>query len=192
MIVVMQLLPLVGRERELSALSNRVDGTSQRGGALVIRGEAGVGKSSLLEATAADASEKGLRILEAMAVQSEARISFAGLHQVLHPILKGMDELPAPQRAALRSAFGMDQGDAPDNFLVALAALELLCDAASKAPLMVIVEDAQWLDEPTVDAMTFVARRMQEEPILLLSLCATDSIPLLAGRDCRDGAGRSR
>ena len=164
----MQLSPPMGRERELSVLSNMINGTSERGGALVIRGEAGVGKSLLLEAATTNASERGLRILKTTGVQSEAHIAFAGLHQVLHPILEGMDELPAPQGGALRSAFGMDQGDAPDNFLVALASLELLCDAASKVPLTVIVEDAQWLDGPTVDAMTFVARRIQEEPILLL------------------------
>lgn len=164
----MQLSPPMGRERELSVLSNMINGTSERSGALVIRGEAGVGKSSLLEAATTYSSEKGLRILETTGVQSEAHITFAGLHQVLHPILEGMDELPTPQGGALRSAFGMDQGDAPDIFLVALAALELLSDAASKVPLTVIVEDAQWLDGPTVDAMTFVARRIQEEPILLL------------------------
>jgi DNA-binding CsgD family transcriptional regulator len=164
----MQPSPLMGRERELSALSDMIDGAPKQGGALVIRGEAGIGKSSLLGAATGYASDKGLRILETMGVQSEAHIAFAGLHQVLHPILEEMDELPAPQRGALRCAFGMDQGEAPDIFLVALAALELLSDAAAKVPLAVIVEDAQWLDRPTVDAMTFVARRIQEEPILLL------------------------
>jgi predicted ATPase len=158
----------MGREGELSALSDMIDGASKQGRALVIHGEAGVGKSSLLEAATSYSSEKGLRTLETMGVQSEAHIAFAGLHQVLHPILEGMDDLPAPQRGALRSAFGMDQGDAPDIFLVALAALELLSDSAAKVPLAVIVEDAQWLDQPTVDAMTFVAKRVQEEPILFL------------------------
>jgi DNA-binding CsgD family transcriptional regulator len=164
----MELQPLTGRESELGVLFDLIDSAPKQGGALVVRGEPGVGKSTLLKAASSHASEQKYRLLETTGVQSEARIAFAGLHQVLHPILEGLHRLPHLQRGALRSAFGMDEGSAPDIFLVALAALELLSDAAAETPIAVIVEDAHWLDRPTVDALAFVARRVQEEPILLL------------------------
>jgi DNA-binding CsgD family transcriptional regulator len=168
MIIRMKVQSLTGRESELRVLFDLIEAAPKQGGALVVRGEPGVGKSALLKEASAYASEQKFRLLDTTGVQSEARIAFAGLHQVLHPILEGLDRLPAPQRGALRSAFGMDEGSAPDIFLVALAALELLSEAAAKTPIAVIVEDAHWLDRPTVDALTFVARRVHEEPILLL------------------------
>jgi DNA-binding CsgD family transcriptional regulator len=162
-------LPLVGREREVAVLDDLVDGVGERGGTLVVRGEAGIGKSALLAAASTRAREHGMTVLTTGGVQSEARLPFAGLHQLLRPILAGAKRLPVGQRIALLAAFGMAEVAAPDLFLIALAALELLADTAARAPLLLIVEDAQWLDHPTGDVLAFVARRLESEPIVLLA-----------------------
>jgi DNA-binding CsgD family transcriptional regulator len=164
----MTQLPLVGRERELGVLAGLVDGVSDRGGVLVVSGEPGIGKSALLAMARRRATERGMQVLTAIGVQSEAQLPFAGLHQLLRPIIAGAEGLPVRQRVALLAAFGMTDAAAPDRFLIALAALELLADTASRAPLLVVVEDAQWLDRPTGDVLAFVARRLESEPIVLL------------------------
>jgi AAA ATPase-like protein len=165
----MTALPLVGRERELAALADLIDRVSERGRTLVVRGEAGIGKSTLLAAATTRARDHGMLVLTATGVQSEAHLPFAGLHQLLRPILSGSQQLPAPQRAALLAAFGMTDAAAPDLFLIALAVLELLADTAEGSPLLLGVEDAQWLDHPTSDVLAFVARRLESEPIVLLA-----------------------
>jgi predicted ATPase len=110
-----------------------------------------------------------MRVLRTTGVQSEARLPFAGLHQLVLPILGQADRLPTPQRAALLAAFGMEEvAEAPDRFLIALAVLELLSDAAQGAPLLVVVEDAHWLDRSTADVLAFVARRVEHEPLVAL------------------------
>jgi DNA-binding CsgD family transcriptional regulator len=116
-------------------------------------------------------------------VQSEAHLPFAGLHQLLRPVLAGADELPARQRAALLSAFGMAGQDATELFLIALAALDLLADVAVRSPLLLIAEDGQWLDRPTCDVLAFVARRLEAEPIVLLAAAREghDSLFMQAG-----------
>ncbi|MEZ0075551.1 AAA family ATPase [Planotetraspora sp. GP83] len=166
-------LTLYGREREtrlLDRLLDRsLDGVHGRGGALVLRGDAGIGKSSLLAAVREGAPERGFEILSTTGVQAEAHLPFAGLHQLLQPVLKGADRLPGPQRRALLAAFGMADSAAPDLFLIALAALELLAESAARAPLLLIVEDVQWLDQPTCDALAFVARRLAAEPVIMLA-----------------------
>jgi DNA-binding CsgD family transcriptional regulator len=162
------VLEVIGRERETAVLDDLVDGAAERGGALVVRGEAGIGKSTLLATAARRALGRGMVSLTASGVQSEAHLPFAGLHQLLHPLLGHLNELPPPQRAALEAAFGMTDAAAPDLFLIALATLDLLSDAAARSPLLLIAEDAQWLDRPTTDALVFVARRLDVDPIVLL------------------------
>jgi DNA-binding CsgD family transcriptional regulator len=159
---------LVGREPEIRAIHELLDGIGERGASLVLRGEPGIGKSALLEEASRYAEGQGLTILATTAVESETRLPFAGLHQLLRPVLGDAERLPAPQRAALLGAFGMAEGGATDLFLIALGALELLSDQAAEAPLLLVVEDAHWLDEPTRDVITFLARRLDSEPIALL------------------------
>jgi DNA-binding CsgD family transcriptional regulator len=163
------MTPLVGRGRELSLLEALIGGTAKGGGSLVLTGEAGAGKSALLTAASSAARSRGMKILAAAGVQSESRLPFAGLHQLLRPVLAGADELPARQRTALLSAFGMADQDATELFLTALAALDLLADVAVSSPLLLIAEDAQWLDRPTCDVLAFIARRIEAEPIALLA-----------------------
>ncbi len=160
---------LYGREDELVFLGNLVAGVEEAGGAVVLRGEAGVGKSSLLAEATEHAGARGMLVLTATGVQSEAQLPFAGLHQLLRSVLAERDELAAPQRVALETAFGLTDGAAPELFLIALAALELLSDTAARAPVLLVVEDAQWLDRPTCDVLAFVARRLVSEPIVLLA-----------------------
>jgi DNA-binding CsgD family transcriptional regulator/tetratricopeptide (TPR) repeat protein len=165
----MTVLPLVGRERELQVLGALVDGVGDRGGALVVCGEPGIGKSALLAMASRRATDRGMLALTAAGVQSETQLPFAGLHQLLRPILTGAAGLPARQRVALLAAFGMNDEVAPDLFLIALAALELLADTAARTPLLLTVEDAQWLDRPSGDVLAFVARRLESESIVLLT-----------------------
>ncbi|MBV9451923.1 MAG: AAA family ATPase [Streptosporangiaceae bacterium] len=160
---------LYGRERESSLLTELIDRAGNAaGGALVIRGEAGIGKSALLTAAAARAAEHGFRLLSAVGVQSEARLPFAGLHQLLRPVLDLAGRLPSRQRGALLASFGMAEAAAPEIFLIGLAALELIGEAAGGSPVLMAADDAQWLDQPTCAVLTFVARRLAAEPALLL------------------------
>jgi hypothetical protein len=107
--------------------------------------------------------------------QSEAHLPFAGLHQLLQPLLGQLDALPSPQRAALEAAFGLSDTAAPDLFLIALATLNLLAEAAQPARLLLIADDAHWLDRPTCDVLAFVARRVHFEPVVLV-LAVRDGI----------------
>jgi DNA-binding CsgD family transcriptional regulator/tetratricopeptide (TPR) repeat protein len=161
-------MPLLGREPELSAIDGMLAGLADRGGSLVIRGDAGLGKSALLEEAEARARALDVGVLRTAGVASEAGMAFAGLHRLLRPRLPKLAELPDPQAAALASAFGIADGAAPDTFLIALAALDLLADAAAESPLLVIVEDAHLLDADTSDVLAFVARRLDLEPIAML------------------------
>lgn len=106
--------------------------------------------------------------LRVTGAQSEAHLPFAGMHQLVRPILAGLSELPDPQRDALLAAFGLIAAPAPDFFLIAMAALDLLASAAVRAPLLILVDDVQWLDQSTCDALAFIARRLESEPIVLL------------------------
>ncbi len=133
---------------------------------LVMRGEAGVGKTALLEYLAERAS--WCRIVRVAGVESEMELAFAGLHQLCAPMLDGLDELPDPQRDALRVAFGLQGGAAANRFLVALAILSLLAEAAETQPLVCLVDDAQWLDRASAQALTFVARRLLAERIAVV------------------------
>jgi DNA-binding CsgD family transcriptional regulator len=132
----------------------------------VLRGEAGVGKSALLDYVAAHASE--CRVVRIAGVESEMELAFAGLHQLCAPMLEGLAALPEPQRNALRVAFGIQAGAAPDRFLVALATLSLLADAADAEPLACLVDDVQWLDQASAQTLAFVARRLLAERIAMV------------------------
>jgi DNA-binding CsgD family transcriptional regulator len=162
------VVELLGRDDELAHLYALIDGIGRRGGSLVVRGEAGIGKSALLRAAAERARERNVTVASATGMPSEARLAYAALHQLLLPFLETRDSLPQPQRRALATAFGLADGDAPDPFLVGLAALELLTEAEAKRPLLLIVEDAQWLDVPSSEVLGFVARRLELEPVIVL------------------------
>jgi DNA-binding CsgD family transcriptional regulator len=134
--------------------------------ALVVVGEPGVGKTALLDYAAAHAS--GCRVARAGGVQSEMELAFAGLSQLLAPMLDRLDRVPTPQREALQTAFGISRGEAPDRFLVGMAVLGLLSEAADERPLICLVDDEQWLDRASAQVLGFVARRLQEESVGLI------------------------
>jgi DNA-binding CsgD family transcriptional regulator len=161
--------PLVGREAEVERLASLLDGIGDGGGALVLYGEPGIGKSRLLAVAAGLARDRGFTVLSAAGVQSEAHLPFAGLHQLVRPLRFRAADLPAAQRAVLDAAFGLGQGPAPERFQIAMAVLDLLGEVATDAPLLVLAEDAQWLDRPTTEVLAFVARRLQSDPIVLLA-----------------------
>jgi DNA-binding CsgD family transcriptional regulator len=133
---------------------------------LVLRGEPGVGKSALLEYVVEHAS--GCRLGRAVGIQSEMELAFAGLHQVCAPMLDRLERLPAPQQDALRTAFGLRAGSAPDRFLLGLAVLSLLADVAEEQPLICVVDDEQWLDHASAQILGFVARRLVAESVALV------------------------
>ncbi len=158
---------LLGRRSECAALDEVV--ASARAGqsrALVLRGDAGVGKSALLEYLASHAS--GCTVARAAGVESEMELAYAGLQQLCAPFLDRLERLPAPQRDALGTAFGVRDGDAPNRFLVGLAVLSLLSDVAEDRGLVCVVDDAQWLDAASAQALAFVARRLGVESVGLV------------------------
>jgi predicted ATPase len=150
-------------------IARLLEGLPERGAALVVRGHAGIGKSALLAQASSLATDRGMLVMSATGVQSEANLPFAGLHQLLRPVLAHADRLPPLQRNAVMAAFGMTDAAAPDLFLIALAALELLGEAAAHSPVVLIVEDAHWLDQSTADALAFIGRRVESDPIILLT-----------------------
>jgi DNA-binding CsgD family transcriptional regulator len=158
---------LRGRRSECEVLDRLVaDAEASRSRVLVLRGEAGIGKSALVEYLVSQAA--GFRVARAVGVESEMEMAFAGLHQLCAPILERLDRLPAPQRDALCVAFGLSAGNPPDRFLVGLAVLSLLADVAEERPLVCVVDDAQWLDQVSAQTLTFVARRLLAEPVVLV------------------------
>ena len=157
-------MELVDRDDERDTLDRLV--ASVRAGesrALVVSGEAGVGKTALLDYLAGNAS--GCRVVRTAGYQSEMELAFAALHQLCAPLLEGLTRLPVPQRDALRIAFGMGPGPTPDRFLVGLAVLNLLSDAAEPQPLLCVVDDEQWLDRASAQVLGFVARRLVAESV---------------------------
>ena len=158
---------LRGRRNECEALDRQLQRVrAGQSSVQVLRGEAGVGKTALLEYVAERASE--CRIARVAGVESEMELAFAGLHQLCAPMLDGLDGLPGPQRDALRAAFGLQDGAAPDRFLVALAVLSLLAEAAEERPLVCLVDDVQWLDRASAQTLAFVARRLLAESIAMV------------------------
>ena len=161
--------PLLGRDAETATLRSLLEGIDSGGGALVLRGEPGIGKSRLLAEAATLAGERNVAVLRATGVQCEASVRFSGLHQLLRPVRDHAARLLPAHRAVLDSALGLGDDIAPEHFRIAMAVLELLSEVAADAPLLVIAEDAHWLDRPSADVLAFVARRLGSDPILLLA-----------------------
>ncbi|MBF6468347.1 AAA family ATPase [Nocardia beijingensis] len=162
-------MPLFGRETELKNLRALVDGPEDRSG-ILIRGEAGIGKSALVNEAVAAAAVAGARVLRTAGVEAEQHYAYAGLHRLLYPLRKGLGELPPQQRDALAAAFGTsDSGEEPTTYLVGLAALTLLADTASLRPLLIVAEDVHALDAASAQVLAFIARRVDTEPIALIA-----------------------
>ena len=159
---------LIGRDAELAAIRRVVAAASGDGGALLLSGDAGIGKSSLLDEAINVATAADVRVLRATGVRTEAHLPFAGLHQLLRPLLGGLEALPPPQRSALGAAFGLSDGAMQDPYLISLATLTLLTDAATEKPILAAIDDAQWLDRASDEALAFVARRLGSDPVALL------------------------
>jgi DNA-binding CsgD family transcriptional regulator len=160
---------IFGRDVELAALDSTLDSLDEHGSAIVIRGEAGIGKSFLVQATRERAETRGMHSIATAGLESEAKLPLAGLHTLLRPLFPRISRLPAPQRDALSVAFGLTAGERPEVFMIALATLTLLGDVAADRPLVVVVEDAQWLDPATADVLVFVARRLSSDRVVMLA-----------------------
>jgi DNA-binding CsgD family transcriptional regulator len=172
---------LVGRHQELAVLRSFVaDVRAGRGRVLVMVGDPGTGKTALFEHLRAGLA--GCRMETGSGVESEMELPFAGLHQLLAPMLGGMRRLPAPQREALQAAFGISAGPAPDGFLIALATLSLLSDYAEAEPLCCFVDDLHWLDRASARVLSFAGRRLRADSVGLL-FATRARLPELAGFD---------
>ena len=158
---------LRGRGSECALLDELVAairrGESQ---SLVLRGEAGIGKTALLEYLIASAPDA--TVVRAVGVQSDMELAFASLHQLCGPLLDRLETLPAPQRHAMEIVFGLTAGEAPDRFLVGLAVLSLFAEVAEERTLLCVVDDAQWLDQASALTLAFVARRLLAEPVAIV------------------------
>ncbi|NTW41191.1 MAG: ATP-binding protein, partial [Cellulomonadaceae bacterium] len=177
---------LHGRDAERARLTALVDGAREaRAGAVVLHGEPGSGKTALLEDAVSAAV--GMRVLRVQGLESESPIAFGALHRLLRPLLGRLEALPAPQARALGVALGQRDGDRVDPFLVGLATLSVLTEAAEEAPVLVVVDDAHWLDPASADALLFTARRLDADRVALLlavrdgaaSTLAHEGVPLL-------------
>src|SRR3954463_6660100 len=160
-------MSLRGRTHECGVIDRLVhEVSSGQSGALVLRGEPGVGKTALLHYAVESAS--GLTVVRSVGVESEMELPFAALHQLCAPMLDRLDRLPGPQREALGTVFGLSAGPAPDRFLVGLAVLSLLSEAGEARPLLCVVDDAQWLDRESAQGLAFVARRLVAESVAMI------------------------
>jgi predicted ATPase len=166
---------LVGREAEQQAVDALLDSArDERSAVLVVRGEPGIGKSALLGYAAERAD--AMRVLRCVGIEAEHELPFAGIDQLVRPCLDLIERLPGPQAAALRGALGLSFDGVQDRFLVSLGVLSLLAEACDDGPVLCLVDDAQWLDRPSAEALVFAARRLQAEPIALL-IAARDGDP---------------
>src|ERR1700733_10796727 len=186
---------LHGRREEREALGGLLEAV--RGGqsrVLVVSGEPGVGKTALVESVIGSSS--GFRVVRAVGVESEMELAFAALQQLCGPMLDRLEGLPAPQQDALGVALGLRAGDAPDRFLVGLAALSLLSEVAKDRPVLCVVDDAQWLDRASAQALVFVARRLLAESVALVLVTREpgdelEGLPRLAVEGLRNGDARA-
>src|SRR3954471_18865614 len=157
----------LGRSGERGVLDRLLETTpGGQSAVLLMRGEAGIGKTALVRYAARQAA--GFRVAQIAGVECEMELPFAGLHQLCSPMLGRLDALPEPQRVALSVAFGLSSGEAPDRFLVALAVISLLSEIAEERPLLCLVDDAQWLDAASAKVLGFVARRLLAESVGML------------------------
>src|SRR5918992_312509 len=188
------LTMLLGRASECEVFDRLLEAAcGRRSGLLVVRGEAGIGKTALLQYAIDSASE--LRVVRAVGVESEMELAFAAVHQLCAPMLDRLERLPDPQRDVLGTAFGLTAGPPPDRFLVGLAVLGLLSEAAAERPLLCVVDDVQWLDGASAKVLGFVARRLFAESVVLLIAERETSqefgdLPELVVQGLRDGDAR--
>ena len=189
---------VVGRGVECAAVERLLlEARESRSGALVVRGEPGIGKSALLGYAIERAED--LRVLKGASGSSpESELPFAALHRILLPVLDQVDGIPEPQADALRGAFGLSPGQASDRFLIAVGVLSLLAEAADEQPLLCVVDDAQWLDGASAEALAFAARRLEAEGVMLLfaardggGACSRWAAGASAHRSRRRGSGRA-
>lgn len=189
------MIALSGRATESQALTELLGGIRTHSQVKVLLGEAGIGKTALLDALRAAATD--CTVLGTTGVESELELAYAGLQQVCAPILSKRDTLPAPQRAALESAFGLsDAAPAPDRFLVGLAVVGLLAAASADRPVLVVVDDVQWLDTASAQTLCFVARRLLAEPVGLVLALRTpingvEGLPTMVVRGLDDDSARA-
>src|SRR6266581_2849763 len=186
---------LRGRANECALLDDLVS-SIRRGESrsLVLRGEAGIGKTALLEYLIASASD--LTVVRAVGVESEMELDYASLHQLCGPLLDRLGRLPPPQRQSLEIVFGVSSGAAPDRFLVGLAVLSLFAAAAEERPLLCVIDDAQWLDQASELTLAFVARRLLAEPVGIVFSAREPGeelrhVPELEVQGVRDGDARA-
>jgi len=160
-------MQLLGREEEQSSILRNIEAArSGFSAVLALRGEAGIGKTALLDFAVEQSPD--LQVARISGSEWEMGLGYSGLHQLTLPFLGGLEVLPAPQRNALRSAFGMDFGSEPNRFMVALATLTLLAEVASERPLLCVIDDAHWIDEDSAGALAFVARRLHADRVAML------------------------
>jgi DNA-binding CsgD family transcriptional regulator len=160
---------LIGRDAELAQLDKALAEAAEHGDCVFVTGAAGIGKTSLLNFAATDARSRGYKVLTVTGLESEAELPYAGLHQLLQPILPLAGELPGPQKNALLNALGMRTGAPPEVFLVGLATLTIMDEVADEKPLLIVADDFQWLDGATSSVLSFVARRLESTHILLIA-----------------------
>ena len=186
---------LQDRDDERAMLEAMLEGAQAgRAGAVVVIGEAGIGKTALLKYAIKSASD--LTVLRTAGVESEKELASAALHQLCAPVLDRLERLPDPQRGALETTFALREGAAPDRFLVGLATLSLLSDVAEERPLLCVIDDAQWLDRASAEALGFVARRLLAESVVILFAAREPSdefagLPDLLLEGLRDADARS-
>jgi DNA-binding CsgD family transcriptional regulator len=186
---------LRGRRSERAVFDGLLEGVrSGRSGVLVVRGEAGVGKTALLDAALDSVGD--LTVVHVVGVESEMELAFAALHQLCASLLGRLGRIPAPQREAVEIVFGLSAGPAPDRFLVGLGVLSLLSAAAEERPLVCVVDDGQWLDRASALTLAFVARRLFAEPVALVFAAREsgeelDGLPGLELQGLRDGDARA-
>ncbi len=161
-------MALFGRGPQTGVLAALIDGARTGGGAVLVQGAPGIGKSALLADAADRASAAGFNVVHVLAEQAGSDVPYAGLQQLAHSLGANPDLLAEPQRNAMASALGGGEATVPDVFLVGLATLNLVVEAAVRAPLLLVADDVQWLDEPTISVLAFMARRVRSEPVLIL------------------------
>jgi DNA-binding CsgD family transcriptional regulator len=191
-------MSLVGRDDELRRIDRLLaDARAERSGALVVRGEAGVGKSVLLDRAVSLARSEGFQVVSGVGVESDSKLAYGGLHQLLFPHLDRLAALPGPQAAALRGAFGLAGSGEANRFLISAGTLALLADLAEEVPLLCVVDDLQWFDQGSAEALLFAARRFEADPIAMLFAVRETSMPFetpgvevmqLSGLAARDAA----
>lgn len=182
---------LVGRDAEQARLRRLLaDAREGRSGALGLRGAPGIGKSALLDRAVSIAEAAGMRVVRAAGIESDHELAYGGLHQLLFPHVDRLDALPTPQASALRCAFGLAEGGDANRFLISAGTLSLLAQLAEDAPLLCVLDDLQWLDQGSAEALLFAARRFVADPIAVLFAVRETSAPfVLAGVEVMDLSG---